>query len=127
MKFKTFMTLHALVLAFFGFVTLFIASIFWGIYGVRIVEHGVLLARALGSLITANAVLSWFFRDVTDSKALRALVYQQLVAWIFMLVVFVIGQLDGTTNTLGWSNVLLCVIFCYGWLHFGFIKPIFKQ
>jgi len=127
MKFKTFITIHATVLAFVGLGTLFIAPTLMGSYGLRVEEHGIILARMLGSLMIANAVLSWLFRDVTEPRALMAIVYQQLVAWILTLTVSFIAQLDGAYLPIGWSNIVLYVIFSYAWVHYGFIKPIAKQ
>ena len=126
MNFKTFITIQAVVLAFFGIGTRFMAPTVWGVFGVNIEGHGVFIARGAGTLICANVILSWLFRDVSESKALRAIVYHGLVSWIGMLIVFIIAQLDGTTNSLGWSNVVLSVIFSYAWLHYGFIKPVTK-
>ncbi len=123
MKFKTFITLQAVVLTFFGLGTLFAAPMVWGLYGINVEGHGVFLMRFLGGLMLANAVLSWFFRDVPASNALRAIAYHGFVAWVVTLVVMLIAQFDGTSNTLGWSNVGLCVLFGFGWTYFAFIKP----
>lgn len=121
MKWKTFLIIHALFLAFNGLGTLFIPQIAWGMWGAKV--DGTFFVRLLGTLMTANAVLSWFFREVTDAKARRAIVYQQLLAWGLALILFVVGQFDGTFAPIGWATVVLGGLFTFGWVYFGFIKP----
>ncbi len=122
MKFKTFLTLQAILLGAFGLGTIFMAPLVWSLYGLSVVGDAVFMMRFLGCLMFGNAILSWYFREVTDEIALRAIVGHGLVSWLPTLVVMVIAQLDGTYNALGWSNVALCVLFSFGWVYFGFIK-----
>ncbi len=120
MKFKTFITIHAAVLFLFGLPTLVSPRFTWGMYGMEIEGEAIYLVHLLGGLMTANVILSWFYRDVDDPRALKAISYQQIWAWLAAFGVGLISQLTGVMNAMGWSTVVLSAVFVGAWVYYGF-------
>lgn len=128
MKFKTFITIHTVVLFLFGLPTLISPRFIWGMYGMEIEGEAIYLVHLLGGLMTANVILSWFYREVSDRKALKAISYQQIWAWLAAFGVGLIGQLTGVMNAMGWSAIVLSALFVAAWIYYGFFfTPVAGQ
>ena len=123
MKLRTLLTIQAVLLGAFGLGTLLIPSQLWGMYGITMGAGGIFFARFGGALVVGTALLSWLVRNAAESEARNAIVTVFFFDWAAHLIVFVLAQLDGTANALGWSNVALGVVGTLAWAYFRFMKP----
>jgi hypothetical protein len=118
---KLALTLHTVVLAFYAVVLLVIPMGFLALYGVTFGPGAEVVIRFLGALAAGNAVLSWLSRD-QPSSGLQTIELAFAVDWLFILLVGVLGQLAGAMNALGWTTVLLALIWLVVFGYFRFMK-----
>jgi hypothetical protein len=116
MKMRTLFTANAIVQAMFGVGFLLIPTILLGLFGAQTDATGVMMARVAGSVIISLALVSWLGRDVDSVSA------QDAMAWGFILAHFLAGILatlsilSGAFNALGWSSVLIDIVFVVAFL-----------
>ena len=122
MRFSTLFTLNAIVAALYGLAFLIFPGALASLYGAALGPGGVYVARFFGAVVLGYAVLSWFAKDAVESGARRAIVLGFLVAWALGLVAALTGQLTGAVNALGWSTVLIYLLFTLGYGYFLFVK-----
>lgn len=123
MSFKTFFTLHAITVAYFGLGSLFLPELMWGrLYGLPLNAATLWALRSAGFLICGNVVLSWLMRDVTDQKAREAFCTALLFEWAVYIILALMGQLDGLFNLLNWSNLAVAAIWVAAFTYFRFIR-----
>jgi len=109
---KLALTLHTVVLAFYAVVLLVIPVGFLSLYGVTFGAGAEVVIRFLGALAGGNAALSWLSRGQAESSAgLQNVELSFAIDWLLILVVGVLGQLAGAMNALGWSTVILALIW----------------
>lgn len=89
-----------------------------GMYGVTLDDVGVYLARLVGGSLLSFAVLAWLVRNAPASPERRPIILTFLVANLLALVVNLLAQLGGLANSLGWSTVVIYLIFTVG---FGYL------
>jgi hypothetical protein len=118
---KLALTLHTLVLAIYAVLLLVIPTSFLALYGVTFGPGAEVVIRFLGALAAGNAVLSWLSRDQAPS-GLQAVQLAFAVDWLFILLVGVLGQLSGAMNALGWSTVVLALVWVVVFGYFRFMK-----
>ena len=119
---KLALTLHTVVLAFYAVVLLVIPMSFLALYDVTFGAGAEVVIRFLGALAGGNAVLSWLSRDQPDSPGLKIIELSFAVDWLFILVVGVLGQLAGAMNALGWTTVILALVWVVVFGYFRFMK-----
>lgn len=122
MRLSTLFTLNAIVAALYGLAFLIVPGALASLYGAALGPGGVYVARLFGAVVLGYAVLSWFAKDAVESGARRAIVLGFLVAWALGLVAALTGQLTGAVNALGWSTVLIYLLFTLGYGYFLFVK-----
>ena len=122
MKYKTFMTFYTATTTFFGvgFVLIpgFILSIFGLAYDTSICYIGNLFGAALLSL----ALLAWLTRNATKSSERDAILLACFTGEAIGLVLALVGQFNGSVNTLGWLVVAVYLTFTAGLGYFRFVK-----
>jgi hypothetical protein len=118
---KLALTLHTVVLAFYAVVLLVIPMGFLALYGVTFGPGAEVVVRFLGALAAGNAALSWLSRDQPGS-ALQNIAVSFAVDWLLILVVGILGQIAGAMNALGWTTVLLALIWLVVFGYFRFMK-----
>ena len=123
MKFSTFMVIYALVSAVFGLGFVLMPGQLLPIYGVEPDAALRLIGQFFGAALLSLALLSWLARNLSDSEARRAIVLALFVGETLGFILALIGQLNGILNVLGWSVVIVYLIFTLGLAYFQFSKP----
>ena len=123
MKFSTFMVIYALVSAVFGLGFVLMPGQILPIYGVEPDAALRLIGQFFGAALLSLAILSWLARNLSDSESRRAIVLALLVGEAIGFIFALIGQFNGILNVLGWSVVIVYLIFTLGLAYFQFSKP----
>jgi len=122
MKFSTFMLIYAVVSAVFGLGFVLMPGQLLPIYGVEPDAALRLIGQFFGAAILSLAILSWLARNLSDSEARRAIVLALLVGETLGFIMALIGQLNGILNVLGWSVVVVYLVFALELAYFQFSK-----
>ena len=123
MKFSTFMVIYAVVSAVFGLGFVLMPGQLLPIYGVEPDAALKLIGQFFGAALLSLALLSWLARNLSDSESRRAIVLALLVGEAIGFIFALIGQFNGILNVLGWSVVVVYLIFTLGLAYFQFSKP----
>jgi hypothetical protein len=123
MKLSTLMVVKAVVCLGFGIVLLAIPGLLMSLYGVRLDQGGILMARLYGASLLGNLMLTWFSRHDPGSEALRAAVLGLFVYDAIGLIVSLIAMFSGVMNALGWSVVAIYLVLTVGYGYFLFARP----
>jgi hypothetical protein len=122
MKLNMFMVIVAVVAGLFGLGFVFIPDQVMSYYGTTPDASAHYMAQLLGAALLGFAVILWLCKDVDDSPARQAILLGLFVAEGIGFVVALITQLGGGINALGWSTVLIYLLFALGFGYFRFIK-----
>jgi len=117
MKFKTLMTIKAVVCLGFGPVLLFFPAWILGLLGTAYCSGAALTAREYGAALVGNLLLTWLARNIDPGVARRAIIWNLFVYDLIGLVATVVLILQGVLNPLGWGIVAVYLFFTVG---FGF-------
>ena len=123
MKFSTFMVIYAVISAAFGLGFVLMPGQILPIYGVEPDAALRLIGQFFGAALLSLALLSWLARNLSDSEARRAIVLALFVGETIGFIMALIGQFNGILNVLGWSVVVVYLIFTLGLAYFQFSKP----
>ena len=127
MNLRILMIINAVVAAVFGLAFLLVPDQVSTQYGIEASAELEYLARVLGAAFISFAVLTWWARNANDSTARRAIVLAFLIGNSAGFVVALMGQLDEIPNSLGWSTVVIYLLFALGYGYFQFVKPKPKE
>jgi len=123
MKFSTFMVIYAAVSAAFGLGFVLMPGQLLPIYGVEPDAALKLIGQFFGAALVSLALLTWLVRNLSDSEARRAIVLALFVGETLGFIFALIGQLNGIFNVMGWSVVVVYLVFTLGLAYFQFSKP----
>ena len=126
MKLNMFMIIVAVVAGLFGLGFVFIPEQILSLYGAAPNESANYMAQLFGAALLGIAVILWFCKDAEDSPVRQAILLGLFVAEGVGFVVALMTQLGGGTNTLGWSTVIIYLLFALGFGYFRFIKSAAK-
>jgi hypothetical protein len=82
-----------------------------GTFGVKMDPFGLVLARLFGSALLAFCTLLWYAREKEAKDLKKAAVRSMFVYWLISTVLLVSTQLNGMLNSMGWSTVVLHLVF----------------
>ena len=121
MKLSTLLSIVAIVAILFGIAFLLIPGALLAQYGVIVADpHVIIMSRFFGAALVNLGILLWLARNVVDSQARKAIVLSGLVGNLIGFLVALNGQMQGLTNALGWSTVLIYGFFAAGFAYFQF-------
>ena len=123
MKFSTFTVIYTVVSAVFGLGFVLMPGQLLLIYGVEPDAALRLIGQFFGAAIISLAILAWLVRNLSNSEARQAIVLALFVGETLGFVMALIGQLNGILNALGWSVVVVYLVFALGLAYFQFFKP----
>ncbi len=123
MKLSTLFTINAIIAAVFGIIFVLIPATMLSIYGATFSPAGVVLARLLGAEFLSYSVLTWFARNLKETETQRIIILACMVGFGIGFIIALMGQLEGVFNLLGWSNVIVYLLFTLGYGYFYFTKP----
>ncbi len=108
---------YLIVEAIFGIGFLFAPGLMMDPMGVTLDETSTTFARLFGSLIISIPVLLFFARKSASSEFKRGVVYSVFIYLLASTIILLITQLKGLMNAMGWSIVILHLVFM---LWFGY-------
>lgn len=118
MKFKTLMTLKAVVCLGFGPLLLFFPAQLLNLLGLMVCSGALLTAREYGASMMGNLLLTWLARNAENSATRRAIVWDLFIYDAVGLVVTLSVQLSGGLNLLGWGIMFVYLFFTVGFGYF---------
>jgi hypothetical protein len=121
---KTLFLVYLIVEAIFGIGFLIFPSFLMDPMGVTLDETSTSFARMFGSLLISIPVLIFFARKSTNSEFRKGVVYCVCVYLFASTIILLITEIKGLMNALGWSIVLLHLIF---FLWFGYYALTYKS
>lgn len=119
MKFKTLMTIKALVCLGFAPALLLFPAWILGLLGAAYCSGAALTAREYGAALAGNLLLAWLARNVEGGAARKAIVWNLFVYDLIGLVATVALILRGTLNPLGWGIAFVYLFFTVGFGRFA--------
>ena len=106
----------------FGLTLLLIPASFFSMYGVETSDALNLTGRLLGAAYIGYSVIAWSVRSSSDSSVGNTVLLGYFISYAIGLIVSLIAQLGGAVNALGWSTVLIMLLFTLGFGYFQFVK-----
>ena len=122
MKLNMFMTIVAVAAGLFGLGFIFSPEQILSFYGAAPNESANYMAQLFGAALLGIAVILWLCKDAEDSPVRQAILLGLFVVEGVGFVVTLITQLGGGINALGWSTVIMYLLFALGFGYFRFIK-----
>ena len=126
MKLNVFMAIVAVVAVLFGLGFVLVPEQLMSLYGAAPDAGTNYMAQLLGAALLGFAVILWLCKDAEDSPVRQAILLGLFVAEGVGFGVALIIQLGGTINALGWSTVIIYLLFTLGFGYFRFIKSAAK-
>ena len=122
MKLGTLFTFNAIIAVLFGLALVLIPTPLMSWYGVTLNDGGLFSTRVLGAAYLAIAIISWLVRNSPSSTELRAIVLALFVSNTISFIIAAIYKLQGVSNALGWTTVLIFLLMGLGFGYFNFVK-----
>lgn len=94
------------------------------LYGGSTDVVGLFLARHYGATALGIAVLTWLARGLSTEDVRQAILPALLSVFLIEFVIDLLAQLSGLLNALGWSVVVLDLLFALAYGYFLFVKPV---
>lgn len=122
MKLNTVLTINAVATLLFGLAFLIAPETSIAMYGSTTDVTGQFMVRYAGSLLLGITIWTWSGRRVADPIFRRAMIFAHSVPWLIILVLATWWTLSGLTDSRGWGNVILALLFliAYGYC---LVKP----
>jgi hypothetical protein len=127
MKLSTVLTLNSIVALVVSIGLVLVPSNVILIYGGTTDTVGLFLARHYGATGIAIGVLTWLLRNISIREARQAILPALLSVFLVEFVMDLFAQLGGMLNALGWSIVVLDLLFVLAYGYFLFVKPVVAE
>ncbi|MFH1314170.1 MAG: hypothetical protein ABIJ00_13215 [Candidatus Eisenbacteria bacterium] len=114
MTFRTLLTVKAVVCLVFGVFLLFLPRLLLDILGGSLGSAGTFTAREYGAALFGTLMLTWFARNMAESRARRPILLHLLVYDAIGFVVTLLAVLSGVLNLIGWGIVVVYLFFALG-------------
>ena len=122
MKLSTFLVLSAIYYGGFGLGLLVAPAPFMSVFGVTLDGGGMLMARVLGAALLNLTLIFWWSKNAANSDTLQVILRANCLYNIADIPVVAFAILTGTMGALGWSAVVLHLLYAAGFGYFGFMK-----
>lgn len=122
MKLKNMFIITAVFFLVNSVIALLAPAMQLSIYGVTSGPGEKYMAQWAGLGSIAICSLAWLSRNVTDPKAQRANNLTLLIYFSIGFFISLLGTLSGVMNVMGWSLVIIYVLFAAGYAFFLFGK-----
>lgn len=124
MKLSTLFVLSGIVTFVFSLAFFLVPETLLALYvpqGTNVVEAAA-VGRLYGASVLGWAILDFMVRNAAKSEARDAIVMAKFLTWGLALVAALWVQLSGVLNALGWSTVVIHLLFTLVWGYFAFMK-----
>lgn len=122
MKLSVFMVIVAVVAGLFGLGFVFIPERLMSYYGAAPAASANYMAQLFGAALLGFAVILWLCKNAEDSPMRQAILLGLFVAEGVGFVIALKTQLGGAINALGWSTVIIYLLFALGFGYFRFLR-----
>ncbi len=122
MKLRTILTLNGIVASAYGISFLLVPSTVLSIYGVTQGPAEQLMGQFFGVALIGIGLLTWLAKEVTEVSTQRAMILALLISNLAGVIVSVLGTLSDVMSAVGWSAVVIYVVFGLGYGYFQFVK-----
>jgi hypothetical protein len=123
MSFRTFLVAKSLVCLVFGPMLLIAPRALFALLGANLGPAGSFPAREYGAAMAGTLLLAWLAKDVTESRARRAILVDLLVYDALGLIVTARALVIGMLNPLGWGIAVVYAFFTLGAGYLLLAKP----
>jgi hypothetical protein len=106
----------------FGIGFILVPNLLLGPMGVTLDEAATTFARLFGSAIISFPFILYFARKSTNFEFKKSVINSMFVYYIVSTILLIITQLNGQMNSMGWSIVVLHIIFTVWFGRFLFKK-----
>ena len=119
MKFKTLMTIKAVVCLGFAPILLFFPAWILGLLGAAYCTGAALTAREYGAALVGNLLLAWLARSAEKGTARTAIVWNLFVYDAIGFVATLVLLVAKVLNPLGWGIAAVYLFFTAGFGYFA--------
>jgi hypothetical protein len=123
---NTLFLVYLIVEAIFGIGFLFVPGLMMDPMGVTLDETSTTFARLFGSLIISLPVLLFFARKSASTEFKIGVVYCIFIYLFASTIILLITQIKGLMNALGWSIVILHLVFML-WSGYYLINQVKRE
>lgn len=114
---------YLIVEVIFGIGFLFVPGFMMGPMGVTLDVTSTTFARLFGSLLISVPVLLFFARKSSSSEFRAGVLYCIFIYLLASTIILLITQINGLMNAMGWSIVILHVVFLI-WFGYYLLNPV---
>jgi hypothetical protein len=122
MKLNTLFVIMAVFCLVWGAGFILLPVQIWGLYGLSLDSGGIFMSRQFGATFFMLGLIIWLARKDAGSWAYRAIISGLFIGNLLSLGVFLVRQLSGTINALGWSAIT-AYAFLAGGFGYYLLKP----
>ena len=124
MNYRNVVTASAVVSIVYGLLVVLAPQQAVSLYSVELTPPGLYVAQLFGSSLLGFGLLNWFARGFQDASVQKAVLTANLVSSALGTIFSLIAQLGGVpgANALGWSTVVLYLLFALAFAYLRFMK-----
>ncbi len=115
MTYRTVATLSVILAVVYGLAALIVPSAIGSVFGITFDTIAEYETRLLGGAYVGYGIVNFLTRDTADPMTQRAVAAANGFAWAVSFVVSALGQVRGLSNSIGWTTVLLALLFTIVW------------
>jgi hypothetical protein len=123
MKLKTLFIITACFFIFNAPIALIFPETQLTLYGVNPGPGQNYMAQWAGLGSVTIALISWFARDLSISEARRVVLPTLFIYFFLSFIISVYGMVTGVMDGIGWSLVMICLLFATGYGYFLMRNP----
>ena len=122
MKRSLFLTIMAVVPAFFGLMFFISPEGMLGKYGFTVDAGMKIMGYSVGSMLIALSALNFLSRKFTEPSAVGAVLWTNIIVQTLTGAVDLYGTVSGAMNSQGYGAVVMHAVFLAGFAYFLFVK-----
>ncbi len=115
-------TANLVMNAFFGIGFTLVPAFMLSVYGANMSAEFVFMARLFGAALLNTCVVLWYARKSEHQDIIDLAAYSNLVYWVLGSIAFVIVQLAGMFNFMGWGTLGFHAVFVLWYVYVLFIR-----
>lgn len=115
MTYRTIAIANTVVSVFYGLFALVAPAAIAAVFGIALDAAASYEARLLGGAYIGYAIGNYLTKDSKELVTQRAVAASNAFAWAVGFVVSTLAGIQGLTNALGWSTVVLSLAFTLAW------------
>ena len=122
MKLRTFLMIVAVVALLYGLGLLLLPAFMATTYGFGTSASEILLARFFGVAMLTLGLINWLAKDLTGAS-IKPVILGSLIGDLVGVIVALMGTLSGVMSAVGWSAVVIYLLFVLGFAYYQFMAP----